>query len=147
MNNGKRTNVMQVKNETQTGLSAEMKILPPWAVALAAIGFAGAQLFMNIVVGRQPGAPPAWALILIGLLLGTVVGCYILLIGYVSRDARRRGMSPILWTVVAIVIPNGLGIILYFLLRQPRQSACPQCGNALQPGFNFCPELQLPTEP
>ena len=58
-----------------------------------------------------------------GLLVGAVVACYLLLIGYITRDARRRGMSPVLWTFVAILVPNALGIILYFILRH----ADPQC--------------------
>jgi RNA polymerase subunit RPABC4/transcription elongation factor Spt4 len=130
---------MQVKNETRTGLTAEIKIVPAWAWTLAVVGFAIAQLFFNVVMARHQHAPPAWCRALMGLAAGTVMGCYLLLVGYVNRDARRRGMSSILWTLVAIFIPHGLGLILYFILRQPERSACPQCGNAVQTGFNFCP--------
>ena len=76
---------------------------------------------------------------LIGLLSGAVVACYLLLIGYVTRDARRRGMSPVLWTLVTILVPNALGMLVYFILRQPIRAACPQCGSFVQSGFNFCP--------
>jgi Double zinc ribbon len=138
---------MPVKNENQSGLSAEVKIIPPWAWALAAVGFFIAQFFFNVVVARQSNAPPSWARPLLGLLLGLVVGCFLLLIGYINRDAKRRGMSPLLWTIVAILIPNGLGILLYFVLRQPRSSACPQCGNAVQTGFNFCPRCSYKLSP
>jgi RNA polymerase subunit RPABC4/transcription elongation factor Spt4 len=48
-------------------------------------------------------------------------------------------MSVLVWTLVAIFIPNGLGILLYFILRQPLQMVCPQCGSAVQMGFHFCP--------
>jgi RNA polymerase subunit RPABC4/transcription elongation factor Spt4 len=130
---------MQVKNETQTGLTAEIKIVPPWAWALAGIVFVAAQVFFNVVVARHSGTPPAWGRALMGLGAGIGGGCFLLLIGYINRDAKRRGMSPTLWTLVAILIPNGLGILLYFILRQPRSSACPQCGSAVQTGFNFCP--------
>jgi RNA polymerase subunit RPABC4/transcription elongation factor Spt4 len=130
---------MQLKNETQTRLGAEIKVIPGWAWMLAVIGFV-AGLFIFIIVPAHPSdVPPPWARPLIGLLAGAVFGCYLLLIGYVNRDARRRGMSPLLWTLVAIFIPNGLGIILYFILRQPLYRICPQCGNAVQTGFNFCP--------
>jgi hypothetical protein len=138
---------MQVKNETQSGLTAEIKIVPPWAWALAVVPFAAAQWFFNIAVARHPHAPPVWARPLLGLLAGIGVGCYLVLIGYISRDSKRRGMSPILWTIVAIVIPNGLGILLYFVLRQALRSACPQCGNAVQPGFNFCPRCSYKLSP
>jgi RNA polymerase subunit RPABC4/transcription elongation factor Spt4 len=138
---------MQVKNETPTGLTAEIKIVPVWAWTLAMVGFASAQFFFDIYLARLAEAPPAWFLALLGLLAGTILGCVLLFIGYVSRDARRRGMSPVLWTLVAILIPNGLGIILYFILRQPRQRACPQCGNAVQTGFNFCPRCNYKLSP
>jgi hypothetical protein len=143
----KANEFMQVRHETRTGPAAEIKIVPPWAWMLAGIGFMGTQFAFNIVLARQPDAPPAWARPLLGLLLGLVVGCYLLFLGYINRDAKRRGMSPILWTIVAILIPNGLGIILYFVLRQPLQSACPQCGNAVQTGFSFCPRCSCKLSP
>src|SRR5258708_1916637 len=58
---------MRVKNETQTGLTAEMKIVPPWAWALAGIGLFVAECFFNVVVARQSNAPPAWSRPLLGL--------------------------------------------------------------------------------
>ena len=138
---------MQVKNETRTGFAAEIKIIPPWAWMLAMVAFVAAQVFFNIVSARHLHAPPAWCRALMGLGAGIVGGCYLLLIGYVNRDARRRGMSPLLWTIVAILIPHGLGLILYFILRQPLHSACPQCGNAVQTGFNFCPRCNYKLSP
>ncbi len=137
---------MQVKDETQTGLR-EIKIVPRWAWALAVVGLFVAPVLFNVMMARQSNGPPAWARPLLGLVLGLFVACFLLFIGYISRDAKRRGMSPVLWTIVAIVIPNGLGIILYFVLRQPLRSACPQCGNAVQPGFSFCPRCSYKLSP
>ena len=48
-----------------------------------------------------------------------MLGCYAVLIGYINQDAGRRGMSRLLWTLIAIFVPNGLGIVLYFVLRKP----------------------------
>lgn len=130
---------MQITNEAPTGLKSELKIVPTWVWVLAGSAFIAAQVFFDVFIAREPKAPPAWARPLLGLLVGIVVGCYLLFLGYINRDAKRRGMSPTLWTIVAILIPNALGIILYFVLRQPLRNACPQCGNQLQPDFNFCP--------
>jgi len=135
------------KDETQTGLTAEIKIIPPWAWALAAVAFVAAQWFFDIALAHHSDAPPTWARALLGLAAGLGGGCLLLLIGYINRDAKRRGMSPTLWTIVAVVIPNALGIILYFILRQPRSSACPQCGTAVQTGFNFCPRCSYKLSP
>jgi len=106
---------------------------------LAGIGFVIVQVFFILVVGRHHHAIAAWCRVLMGLGAGLVLACFLLFIGYVSRDARRRGMSPLLWTLVVIFIPHGLGLILYFILRQPLSCACPQCSNIVQKGFNFCP--------
>jgi len=138
---------MQIRNEAQTGFAAEIRIVPALAWVLAGIVFVAAQIFFDSVVGRHTGAPPAWCRPLLGLLAGIGGGCYVLFIGYINRDAKRRGMSPTLWTVVAILIPNALGILLFFILRQPRSSACPQCGSAVQVGFNFCPRCNCKLSP
>jgi RNA polymerase subunit RPABC4/transcription elongation factor Spt4 len=133
---------MQVKNENQSIFARELKIVPTWAWVLAGICFVAAQIFFNVVLPHHHpvGGPPAWARPLLGLLAGIGGACYLLIIGYINRDAKRRGMSPALWTIVAILIPNALGILLYFVLRQPLHSACPKCGHAVQSGFAFCPQ-------
>jgi RNA polymerase subunit RPABC4/transcription elongation factor Spt4 len=142
-----QANRMHVNHETQTGLSAEIRIVPLWAWVLAGIAFVAAQLFFNVAMARHAGGPPAWARPILGLLAGTGGGCFLLLVGYINRDAKRRGMSPTLWTIMAVIIPNALGIILYFLMRQPLGSACPQCGSAVQSGFNFCPRCSYKLSP
>ena len=138
---------MQIKNERETGFRGEIKIIPVWAWVLAGMVFVAAQIFFNLVVGRHSGSPPVWARPFLGLLAGIAGVCYLLLIGYINRDAKRRGMSPTLWTIVAIFIPNAFGIILYFILRQPLRIACPQCGHGVQVGFNFCPQCSCKLSP
>jgi RNA polymerase subunit RPABC4/transcription elongation factor Spt4 len=133
--------------KTETGFAAEMKIVPTWAYVVAGILFIGAQILFNAVLARLPDAPPAAFLAFLGLLAGLLLACILLFIGYINRDAKRRGMSPTLWTIVAVLIPNALGIILYFILRQPLQMACPQCGHAVQTGFNFCPGCSCKLNP
>lgn len=138
---------MAVKNENQSVLASEIKIIPAWAWALAGIVLVAAQLFFNIALAREAHPLAAWARPLLGLLAGVVGGCYLLLIGYICCDSKRRGMSSVLWTIVAIVIPNALGIILYFILRQPLRTTCPQCGHAIEPGFSFCPQCSSKLAP
>ena len=48
---------------------------------------------------------------LIGLAGGTLGGAYFLLAGYVYADAVRRGMPPIPWAALAVIIPNCVGEI------------------------------------
>jgi len=72
---------------------------------------------------------------------------YILLIGYVYGDARRRGMRYVMWTLLATVLFYGIGIILYFILREPMLGYCSRCGSPAQQGFAFCPHCGAGLQP
>jgi hypothetical protein len=62
------------------------------------------------------------------------------MLGYISKDAPRRGMSTRFWMMVCLAMPGGIGAVLYFLLRQPEVSKCPACGMHVQNDFHFCPQ-------
>jgi len=123
--------------------SDDIRIISPvaWVVALLLGGGIFALLFYIAIPGDPKMArwAPAgqiafasWPALLLMVL--------ILLIGYVNADARRRGMRYGLWTFLAIFIPNGIGIILYFVMREPLLQPCPRCGHMAGPGFVFCPQ-------
>jgi len=76
---------------------------------------------------------------LIAFLPGAVLATYVLLIGFVYVDAKRRGMRYVMWTLLSIFVPNAFGIILYFILRDPLPSPCPKCNYLARGGFTFCP--------
>ena len=78
---------------------------------------------------------------------------------YVYRDAKRRGMNAMAWTLIAVVAPALIGFIIYLLVRgnspdlQCPQCAepvteqyviCPHCGAKLRPA---CPNCSFPVEP
>ena len=135
---------MPIKNETSTRFMDEVHIISPWAFVIASLGYvlpAAAIVFAHTHRAAAPPMPVV-LMVLIGLLGGTILACAILLIGYINRDAARRGMSPLLWTLLAIFIPHALGIVLYFVLRKPRMATCPQCREAVEPGFGFCPRCR-----
>jgi len=73
-----------------------------------------------------------------GLLAGTLMAVWLLGLGYVYADARRRSMPHILWTLAAALIPNLLGYLLYFVMRKPIALPCPKCGQATTVGQRFC---------
>ena len=74
----------------------------------------------------------------------TFAGAYFLLAGYVYADAVRRGMPPIPWTALAVLVPNCVGFVLYFLLRKPILHPCPSCGRGVAPDAAFCPRCGQP---
>ena len=131
---------MQVRAEQRTRFSDELRLIPEWAWVLAGIGFVTAHVVFDFVMANDPKSPRLWARILMAIGAGTFVSCYFLLIGYINRDAGRRGMSRWAWTLLAVFVPNGLGIILYFILRQALPTLCVRCGACVHGGYSYCPQ-------
>jgi hypothetical protein len=71
--------------------------------------------------------------------MASLAAAFILFTGYVYADAARRGMPPVPWTAMVVLVPNGIGFVLYFLLRKPLVHPCSKCGNGVEPGAAFCP--------
>ncbi len=103
-----------------------------------AVGFThtSAQSIGWPVVGRM-------AAVGTGLLTGSLAAVWVLCLGYVYADARVRAMPAVLWTVIAAMVPNLLGFLLYFALRKPTQSPCPRCGRPVEAGQRFCASCGL----
>ena len=133
---------MPVRNDNSTSFMDEVRLLSRWAYFFASLAFLSLPALVAFIARYDPTKPSVAVVALAGILTGTAVACYILLMGYINRDAGRRGMNRVLWTLLAIFIPNGLGIVLYFVLRKPRTANCPQCGAAVGPGFGFCPQCR-----
>src|SRR5579862_2262564 len=133
---------MTLETQTSTRSKDDIRIFAPWAYWLFGIVFLTILVLFVTIVGMDPKAPPLPIRCLLGMLAGAVLGCYAVLIGYINQDAGRRGMSRLLWTLIAIFVPNGLGIVLYFVLRKPRAVTCPQCNAEVDPGFSFCPRCR-----
>ncbi len=101
------------------------------------------------VVGQCAVSPVLQSLVGIGM--GLLAGCFVALwvacLGYVYADARDRGMPPILWTLLAALVPNLLGFLFYFALRRPLLRSCPRCAQAIYIGQRFCAACGLDTFP
>ena len=135
---------MPIKHETSTRFTDEISIIPRVAYVISGIGFLLPWAAVTFALTNKNGPlPMPVALMLPVALVGaTAIVCVILLIGYINADAGRRGMSRLAWTLLAIFVPNALGIVLYFVLRKPRIPVCPQCGAAVDPAFGFCPRCR-----
>jgi hypothetical protein len=122
-------------------LSQEIRIVPRVAWVIAVLVYLQLVVILMLATAHDPKMQtwPSWALAAFRGLLPLVLVPYVALIGYVNADSRRRGMRSLMWTLLAIFIPNALGIILYFVLREPMMTPCPQCFTPVKPGFAFCP--------
>ena len=85
------------------------------------------------------GFPPVPRIAFSGL-FAAFVFVYGFLVAYVYGDAKRRGMRHVMWALVAALVPNGLGFLAYFLLREPILRRCGACGSAARRDLAFCPQ-------
>lgn len=59
---------------------------------------------------------------------------------FVYRDAKKRGMNPLAWCLMAALIPLFLGLIMYMVCRKPLMDLqCPNCGSGVSQSDSKCP--------
>src|SRR5271165_1121610 len=117
----------------------EFRIIPSFIPWLAALCWAAMVIaFLVLIPKYVPESPPFAFRLFVATFGGAFVSSYLLLVGYVNQDAKRRDMGQLLWTLLVILIPNGLGFLAYFLLRKPIMDVCPRCGETAERGFQFC---------
>jgi Double zinc ribbon/Phospholipase_D-nuclease N-terminal len=125
-----------------------LKMIPLWSIFLAIAVSVGVLIYFNSVpqpAHRRPGTLPMHWIFLYTMV--TALASYILLLGYVSRDVRRRNMPATLWLLIVLVMPGGIGAVVYFLLRQPIVMRCPNCTTELAATVHFCPQCQFQVAP
>jgi len=103
--------------------------------------------YLAIPSARESAHWPEGGKFLLSVVAPLVVGAYVLLIGYIYGDSKRRLMRSWLWVLLAIFIPNAIGIILYFILRDPLPFYCSNCGVSAKSTFTFCPNCAAPLRP
>jgi hypothetical protein len=142
----------------------EFKLVPRWLIWMVVVLFLIAQIIGQMVLHHQlanhqevfgaeldsdPGAAGA---ALFGIITGVslVFAVMIFMVGYVNKDAKRRGMHSALWTFLVLVLMPGylvLGFIIYLLMREPLPYNCPQCATTVGARFNFCPNCKCNLHP
>ena len=79
----------------------QLNMIPAWSVVLAIAVFAGVQyLFHGVMPHHKQEMLPMR--LLMGYAWGTAFASYILLVGYVSRDVKRRRMPAGLWMLIVV---------------------------------------------
>jgi len=144
----------------------ELRIIPKWLIVLCLLLYILA-LFIGVAVNQHgfetngsifPGdeslrhEPELSFLGLSGVITFGAIALSILFfsLGYVYRDAKRRGMNPGLWTLLVLLLSGGyffIGFIIYLLVREPLPFTCPQCSASVNARFNFCPNCKCNLHP
>lgn len=77
-------------------------------------------------------------IVVLGVMLGVC-----LTIGYVVyKDAKALGLNAVLWTVLAVFLPNFIGVIVYLVVRSTtaKKATCSVCHAKVKEDYNVCPE-------
>jgi hypothetical protein len=129
----------------------ELKVIPraAWVVAWLVYGAGFVALMCAFLFSNDAGmrSTPFAGKVAITFLAPLVLLALIALDGYVYGDAKRRGMRHVMWTLLAIFVPDGIGIILYFILRDPMPKRCATCGEWVLSKFVFCPHCGASAQP
>lgn len=79
-------------------------------------------------------------LIVFPLVFLLIIGIIFLVGRFVFKDSKQRGMDPWLWTMVAIFVPNLIGLIIYLVVRNSyTKKICLSCGKPVDEHFMVCP--------
>lgn len=134
--------------EQKPQISEDIRLIPLWSIVFAVLTFAGTQYVAHTyLANHQHNLLPKPFHVFWTISWGIMTSFFVLMVGYVTRDAKRRGMNVGLWTLLVIFMPGAIGLVVYFLLRQPLSVRCPQCSTELQPGYNFCPQCHFQLAP
>ena len=128
-------------------LSIVPKTVQLWASVLV-----GCALLIGLVVGYEAADQGALLQTMsmygsAALVLGIVLAIWLLCLGFVFADARRRAMRSVLWVLVAALFPHLLGFLLYFVMRHPIAATCTQCGMTVSNHQRFCSWCGTPLVP
>jgi hypothetical protein len=112
---------------------------PAWVVGLLISGLLVAPIwFFPMRLDPEMREWPTAAKVGLLALPPILILAYSGLVGFIYADAKRRRMRHVLWAWLALV-PYFIGVILYFILRDPLPTPCPTCGTAVPQAFAFCP--------
>ncbi len=125
----------------------EFRIVPRSLKIVAISLFLVGQIAAQIAYFCDRKEDPLIAFVAAAALASLVLGFLLMLFGYINRDAKRRGMNSTLWTLLAIFVPYAIGLVIYFLMREPLPYNCPECGTVVNARFNYCPECKRNLRP
>jgi len=153
------------RTREKTRFRDELRIIPKWLIVALIVVFLGVQagcLIGNLgfkamssphgEVWPYPNDAALSGLAVAGIITAASIplSAFFLLVGYVNRDAHRRGMNSTLWTILVVILSGGwllLGFFIYFLMREPLPYNCPQCGTTVGARFNYCPNCKCNLRP
>ena len=117
-------------------------VIPKTAKIIAVLMYIGIGSLLRFALTTDPEMQQwlEWQKDLFAFGISLFVPLYVLIVGYVFGDAKRRGMRHVMWTLIAAMMPYFVGLIIYVVVRDPLLLVCRSCGTVAQKGFAFCPK-------
>lgn len=76
---------------------------------------------------------------LVGLSVSFIVLVLTFLATWTYRDAKKRNLDAGLWTAIVLLVPNLIGLIIYFLVaRKEEVVRCNACSSVVQKSSKYC---------
>ena len=89
----------------------------------------------------------------LGLLVGGIgviasIAMVILLGVWTYRDADNKGMIPLLWTAIVVLVPSFIGLIVYLIVRSDSNKiTCANCNTKVNSNMKFCSNCGMELRP
>lgn len=141
----------------------EFKLVPKWLIGLIIVLYAIAVAASIVVNLKQDNGLSVWpwqfrdnhvaaSFCVAGVVtvVSILLGIWMMALGYVYRDAKRRDMNPQLWIILCMLLSwpfFAIGFILYFQVREPLPYPCPRCSTLVGARFNFCSNCKCNLHP
>jgi len=129
-----------MRDPESIAVNEDERMIPVWSIMLPAWRLCCGVLLLD---GCARTAPPRSAAArlphLLQPFLGRVDALYFLMLGYISKDSPRRGMSARFWMLICFVMPAASGRC-FTSAASAAGERCPACGTHVQSDFHFCPQ-------
>src|SRR5438046_9806813 len=119
-----KTLITEIKAVVPKGMKV-FAVIAIVAAALCATVFAFMSGFTD-AHSTHPDMPRVVAIPLV-LLVGTMVALWLLAMGYIYGDAKRRGMPAALWVATEILVPTMTALFLNCQLTNPLRPSAATC--------------------
>src|SRR5579859_3992338 len=95
--------------EAESSITEEVRLIPRWSIVAAALVFVFMQYLYWVILPAyrqslhmRPVPAPLGVRFYFALSWSTLAALYVLMVGYVSRDAPRRNMTTRMWVVICL---------------------------------------------
>ncbi len=82
--------------------------------------------------------------VVVAMIFAFIIGVYTVLGIVIYKDAKAYEMPAAMWTAVALLVPNMIGVIIYLVVRSSKEKNvyCSNCNTKVEKDYNICPKCK-----